>query len=108
MSAKIYTLGIVLLGLIVSGCATSYSDGGTASEESAFSNEVFNLEKITCWDLGTISEEDASYAATLLYGYAKGQKGEATQTPSKIENALGEISGKCAGNFDMLVIDTFK
>jgi len=60
MSAKIYTLGIVLLGLIVSGCATSYSDGGTASEESAFSNEVFNLEKITCWDLGTISEEDAS------------------------------------------------
>lgn len=104
-------IGMTILPIaafLMTGCQTTYSQGGKLSEESGFSKEVFSLEKLTCWDLATISEEDAGFAATLLYGYAQGKQGQAAQTPSKIENALGEISQKCAGNPDMLIMNTFK
>ncbi len=93
---------------LMTGCETTYSGGGKPGDESGFSKEIFNVEKLTCWDLATIPEEDAGYAATLLYGYKQGQQGDATQTPSKIENALSEISQKCAGNPDTLVLSLFK
>jgi len=96
-----------VLGFGLTACETTQSSGGMPGKESAFSNDVFNVEKLTCWDLGTIAEEDAAYAATLLYGYSQGKQGDATQTPSKIENALSELSQKCAGNPDKLILDTF-
>ena len=106
--SKIIVAVLPIAVIALTGCATNASQGGKPGTESGFSKEVFNVEKLTCWDLGTISEEDAGYAATLLYGYAQGKQGDATQTPSKIENALSEISQKCAGNPDMLILSAFK
>lgn len=108
LRTKIAMAVIPVAALFLTACETTQSQGGSLSEESGFSKEIFNLEKLTCWDLSTLAEEDAGYAATLLYGYAQGKQGDPAQTPSKIENALSEISQKCAGNPDMLILSTFK
>lgn len=108
MYNKTLALVATVTTLILSGCATNSSSGGTVSDKPGFSHDVFNVEKTTCWELSTLAEEDAGYAATLIYGYSQGKQGDATQTPSKIESALSQISQKCAGNPDMLVISAFK
>lgn len=105
---KIALFMLPIAAVIVTGCETTHAERNNLTGESGFSKEVFNVEELTCWDLSTLAEEDAGYAATLLYGYAQGKAGDATQTPSKIEYALGEISTKCAGSPDMLVLDAFK
>lgn len=96
--------------LVLAGCETTQSmeTAGEMAAPSKFTKDVFNLEEITCWDMATLSEDDASYAATMLYGYAMGKRADAKQSPERLEAALGEISKTCAGNPDMAIIDGFK
>lgn len=81
-----------------------------------FSTNVFaedakfesNLEKVTCWEISTLSEEDAAYALVLLYGYKAGKSNQPIQVASKMSESIVNAGEACDKNPDLLVINAFK
>lgn len=76
--------------------------------EDVIANTESNLEKVTCWEISTLPEEDAAYALVLLYGYKAGKSNQPVQVASEISASIISAGETCDKNPDLLVIDAFK
>lgn len=76
--------------------------------EDVIANAESNLEKVTCWEISTLPEEDAAYALVLLYGYKAGKSNQPIQAANKISASIVSAGEICDKNPDLLVIDAFK
>ncbi len=91
----------VALGLLA-GTSAAFADGHEAEETT------FNMDEITCWDLGTVEEELAGYTMMMLYGYFAGINGTAEHDGAAIEGKLIAVGAVCEENPDMTAIEAFK
>ncbi|PHR93617.1 MAG: hypothetical protein COA69_02970 [Robiginitomaculum sp.] len=103
-------MSLTALGL--GGCASNMGAYGAQESMSAVqtanADEMFDLTKLTCWEITTLSEADAGYAAILLYGYRAGQSGRNEQSATRIEGAIVSVMETCAANPNMMALQAFK
>ncbi len=96
------------------GCATNMGAEHTGEQpvenalQRANADETFDMTKLTCWELSTLPEVDAGYAAVLLYGYNAGQSGRREHTGTRIEGAIVKAMETCAASPNMMAIQAFK
>jgi hypothetical protein len=106
-------LGAVsIVAFVLGGCATTAANsGGGNVEQTAQAGdpaEKFDVTKLTCWDISTLPEADAGYAAVLLYGYNAGQTGNREHSGNSIEGAITKAMETCAANPNMMALQAFK
>jgi len=101
-----------IFAVALSACTTVAETAEAAAPEAASeeiaSDEVFNFETgVTCWDITSLSEEDAGYALVLLYGYHKGKNGEPEMSGLDIQNSIKSAVEYCEANPDALAMSAF-
>lgn len=69
---------------------------------------TFNMNEITCWDLGTVEEDLAGYTMMMLYGYFAGISGMAEHDGAAIEGKLIAVGEVCEENPDMTALEAFR
>ncbi len=113
-------LGVVsIAAFALGGCVTvidsgneqdSVKSGSDVAQAAQASDpaEKFDITKLTCWEISTLSEADVGYAAILLYGYNAGQSGIREHSGNRIEGAITKAIETCAANPDMMAIEAVK
>lgn len=97
--------------LTLAACATQEASdepttaADTSSKAEADPNEPFQISKVSCWDGSSITDENAAYLYTIIYGYAAGVKGTSQLDVSDVERIVGDASVTCAENPDMSIYD---
>ena len=66
---------------------------------------AFDMEKLSCFDVVSLAEEDSLFVTALLIGYMSGKSGAAETTPAAIQKAVEAFDTTCGENPDMLAID---
>lgn len=74
-------------------------------EEAA--NEPFDLERITCWEVNTLPDEDTGYVLVMLYGYSAGKQNKSEQTGQEIADTIINAGETCSENPDMAAYEAF-
>lgn len=69
------------------------------------SSEPFDINKITCWDVTTLADDDASFVTAMLIGYTSGKAGSAEMSAKGIFDKVAALDKTCANNPDMMAID---
>ena len=65
---------VILASLIASIGVNAY-----AEEKDGEEAQTFDLEKVTCWEVITLPEEDRNFTLVLLYGYNAGNQNQSVQ-----------------------------
>ncbi|PHR54569.1 MAG: hypothetical protein COA43_16355 [Robiginitomaculum sp.] len=112
MFTKQILIGMSLTALGLVGCTSTTGAYGTQESMSAAqtvnADEMFDITKLTCWELSTLPEADAGYAAILVYGYRAGQSVQNEQSATRIEGAIANVMETCATHPNMMAIQAFK
>ena len=91
-------------------CATLLFQPFTMTAQAADQQDVesFDIDTISCWDLGDAEPGDRVTILMLVYGYVAGASNNPTHTGESIKSAL-ENSGKlCSANPDMYVSEAME
>jgi len=67
--------------------------------------EPFNVESISCWDVVTLPEDDATFVTAMLIGYSNGKSGQSETSAQAIVTAVETLDSTCADNPDMPAIE---
>ncbi len=78
------------------------------SEEGNSNPEMFDIDTISCWDLGDADPEDRVSALLLVYGYVAGQRREPRHDGTAIQSALEQTGRLCSANPDMYVSEAIE
>lgn len=78
-----------------------------AQEEDQAAGGEFDLEKVSCWDVMTLSDEDMSHTLVMLYGYNAGKHDQSAHTSETVENVITKAGEICAENPDMFAYQAF-
>lgn len=91
-------------GLAAQGAATSDSDAAGG----LLTSTELNLKEMICWDLVTMAQDDRGYALVLLYGFARGEKGQAQFSPRAIQIASVNTIQECLDKPNAKALDVMK
>ena len=75
---------------------------------SSDQTESFDIDTITCWEIGESDSQDRVSALLLVYGYVSGQRNRPTHDGASIESALEQTARLCASNPDMYVSEAIE
>lgn len=76
-----------------------------AFAQDELSSEPFDINNITCWDVVTLADDDASFVTAMLIGYTNGKAGAAEMSAKGIFDKVAALDKACADNPDMMAID---
>lgn len=65
------------------------------------SSEPFELTKLSCWDVITLPEADATFVIALLIGYKFGAAGTPQTSSKAISDAVLKLDRVCADSPDL-------
>jgi hypothetical protein len=68
----------------------------------------FKGEKVTCWEVLTLPEENSSFAMILLYGYHAEKSNQPVQPAEKIASIILDAVKICDKNPDKTVLETIQ
>ncbi len=77
-----------------------------AQEQPA--TEAFNIESISCWDVITLPEDDATFVTAMLIGYANGQTSQSQTSPKAIVDLVEKFDETCAEHPDASALEVLK
>ena len=98
--------------------ATVLAIGGLSAQEEAAQGgggtdgllpaTELDLKAMTCWDLVTMAEDDRGYALVLLYGFARGEMGQARFSPRAIQVAAVNTIQECVDKPDANALEILR
>ncbi len=86
----------------------AYAQDDEAAATGLATTEKVDLEKLRCWDVVTLAEDDRAFAMTLLYGYVIGTQGKSETSPRNVQVDVVNTMTKCVDTPDEKVLDVLK
>ena len=66
-----------------------------ANAQGQPSAEPFDLSKLSCWEVMSLSEDDSSFVIGLMIGYLQGSAGDPSLSPATIIAKVEGLDTKC-------------
>ncbi len=76
--------------------------------ENPETEETFDIDTVSCWDLGAAAPEDRVSALMLVYGYVAAQRNRPTHSGDAIQSTLEQTGKLCSSNPDMYVSEAME
>ncbi|MGB0507454.1 MAG: HdeA/HdeB family chaperone [Pikeienuella sp.] len=80
-----------------------YAPQAMASDEQA--DTEFDLTALSCWEVITLPERDATFVIALLIGFKQGTAGASQMTGAAIETMVTKLDVVCAESPNMPAIN---
>ena len=75
----------------------------------AFADDTaFDVEKLSCFDVISLAEDDSLFVTAMLIGYMNGKSGSAETSPVAIQTKVEAFDKTCGDNPDMAAMDALK
>lgn len=81
---------------------------GALSLPAVADDTAFNIEKLSCFDVVSLAEDDSLFVTAMLIGYLNGKSGSAETSPGAIQAKVEAFDQTCGDSPEMTAMDALE